>query len=315
GVSAVLSGLCLAGLAWFAGGQAAAGSITIGELVAVLGLAQFLQWPMSGLAFVGAELATARASAVRVATVLQSTPVWDQLTEPTPPGGLELRLLRGTTFGPLNLSLAPGTVVALCVESPESATELVDVLARRRPATGGSMLIGGVEISGPETGSTAPVVVAPPHHAAILAGTLADNVLPACAVNDPRLAAVGAAAAFDDVIRDADGGWSAQLGERGLTLSGGQRQRLTLARALATEAPILVLHDPTSAVDSVTEFTIAAGVRGFRGQGATLLVTSSPALLAVADQVLVLRDGRVTDNGTHHDLMARSEQYRGRVAG
>ena len=315
GVSAALSGLFLAGLAWFAGGQAAAGSITVGELVAVLGLAQFLQWPMSGLAFVGAEMATARASAVRVAKVLQAAPVWDRLTDPPPPGGLELHRLRGATFGPVDLSLAPGSVVALCAESPESATELVDVLARRLPAAGGSMRIDGVEITGPEAGTTAPVVVAPPQHAAILAGTLADNVLPGCAPGDPRLAAAGAAAAFDDVIRDADGGWSAQLGERGLTLSGGQRQRLTLARALATEAPILVLHDPTSAVDSVTEFAIAASVREFRGQGATILVTSSPALLAVADRVLVMRDGQVTDTGTHHDLLTRSEQYRVRVAG
>ncbi|HEY5882957.1 MAG TPA: ABC transporter ATP-binding protein, partial [Nakamurella sp.] len=92
-------------------------------------------------------------------------------------------------------------------------------------------------------------------------------------------------------------------------------QRLILARALATDAPILVLHDPTSAVDSVTEFGIAAGLREFRARGATLLVTASPALLAVADHVLVLRDGRVADAGTHHDLATRSARYRERIAG
>jgi putative ABC transport system ATP-binding protein len=177
------------------------------------------------------------------------------------------------------------------------------------------MHIGGVEVTGPQTGTTAPVVVAPPHHAAILAGSITDNVLPGAALGDPRLTAAAAAAAFDDVVQDAEGGWSAQLGERGFTLSGGQRQRLTLARALATHAPILVLHEPTNAVDSVTEFEIATTLRQFRGQGATLLVTGSPALLAVADQVLVLQDGRVTDTGTHHALLTRNDRYRTRVAG
>ena len=171
-------------------------------------------------------------------------------------------------------------------------------------------------MTGPEAGvSGSPGVVVPPHHAAILAGTIAENVLPGTALTDPRLTAAARAAGFDDVIRESDGGWSARVGERGLTLSGGQRQRLTLARALASDAPVLVLHEPTSAVDAVTESEIAAGLREFRGQGATLLVTASPALLAVADCVLVLRGGRVTETGAHHELMSRSDRYRERVAG
>lgn len=316
GVSAALSGIFLAALAWFAGTQATAGDITIGQLVAVLGLAQFLQWPMSGLAFVGAEMAAARACAARVASVQQAVPVWDHLGVHYPHDGLELRGLCGATFGPVDLSLPSGAVVAVCADDADSAAELVDVLARRVPAASGSMFVGGVRVTGPEAGvSGSPGVVVPPHHAAILAGTIAENVLPGTALTDPRLTAAARAAGFDDVIRESDGGWSARVGERGLTLSGGQRQRLTLARALASDAPVLVLHEPTSAVDAVTESEIAAGLREFRGQGATLLVTASPALLAVADCVLVLLGGRVTETGAHHELMSRSDRYRERVAG
>lgn len=324
GVSSSLSALFLAGLAWFAGMQAMNGNITIGELVAVLGLAQFVQWPMSGLAFVGAELATARASAMRVAQVRQAPPVWDRLTDPGPGlvGGLDLRGLSGHAFGPIDLAVPPGTMVAVCADEPAAAVELVDVLARRVRPAGGTMLVGGVAVAGPdsavgagEAGRSAPRVVAPPHHAAILSGTIADNVLPGASPDDPRLTAAAGAAAFDDVLAEADGGWSARVGERGLTLSGGQRQRLVLARALAADPAVLVLHEPTSAVDSVTEIGIAAGLREIRRDRATVLVTSSPALLAAADHVLVLRDGRVADAGRHHDLVAQSDRYRERIVG
>lgn len=327
GVSSALSAVFLGGLAWFAGTLAIDGLITVGELVAALGLAQFVQWPMSGLAFVGAELATARASANRVAQLQHTPPVWDRLTDPEPGTGtdLEVRGLRGASFGPIDLAVPSGAMVAVFVDEPEPATELVDVLARRIPAAGGMMLIGGAAVTGPDrvessAGGTTPTitemrVVAPPHHGAILSGTIADNVLPGAPPDDPRLAAAARAAAFDDVLDEADGGWSARVGERGLTLSGGQRQRLALARALAADAGILVLHEPTSAVDSVTEIGIATGLREIRRSGATVLVTSSPALLAAADQVLVLRDGRVVDAGRHHDLVARSDRYRERIAG
>ena len=317
GVSAALSGLFLAGLAWFAGGQAAAGSITIGELVAVLGLAQFLQWPMSGLAFVGAEMATARASAVRVAKVLQAAPVWDRLTGPPPPrwartapaarGHLRAgRPVPGT--GDASLRCAPRVR-----SRPPNSSMCWPVGV---PAAGGSMLIGGVEITGPGGGcdgarcrrSTAPRGDPGRHARRQCAAGL-------CARTTP--------------------GWRRRRPPPRSTTSSGMRTaagRRSWANAAspcpAVSAsgspwpgrwppmrPILVLHDPTSAVDSVTEFAIAAGVREFRGQGATLLVTSSPALLAVADRVLVLRDGQVTDTGTHHDLMARNERYRERVAG
>ncbi len=316
GVSAALSGVFLAALAWFAGIQAVAGHISVGELVAVLGLAQFLQWPMSGLAFIGAELATARASARRVGRVLLAEPVWARPAEAVPPGGdgpLALRALRGATFGPIDLNVAPGEVVAVLIDEPEVAREFVDVLGRRTPAVEGAIVVGEDELSGPGIGP--PVVLAPPHDAAVLAGTIAANVLPDTPEGDPRLSNAAVAAAFEDVLAEADGGWSARVGERGLNLSGGQRQRLTLARALAADAPVLVLHEPTSAVDSVTELGIATGLRTVRARGVTLLVTASPTLLAVADRVVLLRGGRVADSGRHVELIARSDRYRERIAG
>ncbi|WP_164873051.1 ATP-binding cassette domain-containing protein, partial [Streptomyces resistomycificus] len=103
------------------------------------------------------------------------------------------------------------------------------------------------------------------------------------------------------------------LAERGRSLSGGQRQRVALARALAADRPVLVLHDPTTAVDTVTESRIAARLREVRRGRTTVLVTTSPALLAVTDRVVVLDGGTVTANGRHAELVAGDEAYRAAV--
>ena len=100
--------------------------------------------------------------------------------------------------------------------------------------------------------------------------------------------------------------------ERGASLSGGQRQRLTLARALLRRPPVLVLHEPTTAVDAVTESAVAQGISELRHGPrprtfTTLIVTCSPALLAVTDRVVFLDDGRVVATGSHAELMERPD--------
>ncbi|MCQ0005705.1 ATP-binding cassette domain-containing protein [Actinomadura madurae] len=108
-------------------------------------------------------------------------------------------------------------------------------------------------------------------------------------------------------------GDGASVGERGRSLSGGQRQRVALARALATDAPVLVLHDPTTAVDAVTEARIAEGLRALRRGRTTVVVTTSPALLAVTDRVVLVSGGRTGDAATHSELAARHDGYRATV--
>jgi putative ABC transport system ATP-binding protein len=105
------------------------------------------------------------------------------------------------------------------------------------------------------------------------------------------------------VIESLPSGIDTNVGERGTSLSGGQRQRVALARALAANPPVLVLHEPTTAVDTATEAAIADGLRALRAQRTTILVTTSPTLLAVCDEVLLLAHGRVQARGSHDDLL------------
>ena len=134
---------------------------------------------------------------------------------------------------------------------------------------------------------------------------LRDNVRGRGAGRSGRRRPAMAAAQADQVAEALPDGPDTPVAEQGRSLSGGQRQRVALARALAADAPVLVLHDPTTAVDPVTEARIAAGLRELRRGRTTVLVTTSPALLAVTDRVVVLDDGgSIADAGTHADLLA-----------
>ncbi|MFC7587796.1 ATP-binding cassette domain-containing protein [Nonomuraea antimicrobica] len=151
-----------------------------------------------------------------------------------------------------------------------------------------------------------------PYDAEIFAGTLRTNIDPA---GTGRLVAEAVEASMlTDVIALHHEGIDHGVRDQGANLSGGQRQRLSLARALAADADILVLHDPTTAVDAVTEQLIARNVARLRRDRTTIVITSSPAFLDAADRVLVLDDGVITAESTHRDLLTTDEDYRSAVA-
>ncbi|WP_426502114.1 ATP-binding cassette domain-containing protein [Dactylosporangium sp. McL0621] len=254
-------------------------------------------------------IAEARGSAERVALVLNAPHVLPEPgAEPAGAASLELAGVRHGPLDGLDLALRPGEFVGVVAYRPADAEALVAILAGRvAPAeVGGAVRLGGVPL--PEVGSARAVLHVEPHHTDLFAGTLAANLAPGGADPDALAAALRASAA-DEVVAAHPAGVEHAVDERGAGLSGGQRQRLALARALLARPPILVLHDPTTAVDAVTEQSVALGVRALRKDLTTLVVTSSPALLAVADRVVVVDAGRVRAAGTHADLGATDADY------
>ncbi len=159
-----------------------------------------------------------------------------------------------------------------------------------------------------------PDVLVAPHLPELFSGTIRENLIEP---GRDDLPAVLRASAADDVVAAHPDGLDHAIADRGAALSGGQRQRLALARALLARPRLLVLHEPTTAVDAVTEHAIARGIRDLRhGPGSTLgtvLVTTSPALLAVTDRVIVVREGAVVATGTHASLAATDDSYRSAV--
>ncbi|MFF7391988.1 ABC transporter transmembrane domain-containing protein [Streptomyces scabiei] len=324
GVVTILTGAFIALVALVGGRLAARGDIGLGELVSSVGLALFIVGPLSEFAWINTELAQGRASATRIAEVLDAPgAVPAQGADALPPAGVEGRLtLRGLTCGPLrgvDLDIAPGETVGVATTDPADATALLRCLGRHTDPDDGTVELDGTALTalGPDDVRAAMLVAE--HDADLFEGTVLDNVTAAIAVTAPTPATTPATAAVtaamaasgtDEVARALPDGVHTAVTARGRSLSGGQRQRVALARALAADAPVLVVHEPATAVDAVTESRIAAGIRDVRGGRTTLLVTNSPALLAVTDRVVLLHEGRVTATGDHERLVHERADYR-----
>lgn len=332
-VTAGLSGVFLAVVALVAGVRAVQGDIGVGEFVAVVGISQFLSEPLRTLTFMVAQLAQSRASAARVVSFLSSGPlvvaVGESADDPASgrahrPASAGVCLeLRGVTSGPLvDLCLVaePGCWLAIVTESPTEAAALLRLLRGEAGPDAGSVLLDAVALEAWGIDALHATMLVSDHHVDLLAGTLLDNIDPRARLDDTALARVLAASAADEVVAHlgAERGTEAEQESPGVpALSGGQRQRVGLARALAADPAVLVLHDPTTAVDGVTEARVAEGLRGLRhGHGSqartTVMLTSSPVLLASADCVVHVRDGRVVARGTHAELLANHD-YRAAV--
>ncbi|MFC3737763.1 ABC transporter transmembrane domain-containing protein [Paractinoplanes deccanensis] len=310
GASSMLSMLLAGGIAITAGWFALTGRITIGEFITVIGSAQFLIEPFGVLAVVPSWVAAARASAGRVASVVQAGLVLPE-GDKTLSGTQAALRLEGVAHGPLaglDLHVRPGELVGVVAHRPADAEALVRLLAVPE-AYEGTITLGGERLETVERDEARRLLHVEPHQTDLFTGTLAANIALRGEDGDPLTEALHAAAV--DFHED---GLDAEITERGTNLSGGQRQRLALARALLARPPLLVLHHPTTAVDAVTEQSIADGIRAMRhGPGSgygTVVITSSPALLAAADRVVVIGDGAVTAEGRHAELSVHDETYR-----
>ncbi|HET6480344.1 MAG TPA: ABC transporter ATP-binding protein [Actinoplanes sp.] len=306
GVVLTVSGLFLAVIAVVGGILAARGSITVGQLTSSVGLAQFLVNPLSTFGWVGADLAQGRASARRVAVVLSApVAVVGGAAGPVTPvrGQIDLRVRD------LTVKLRPGEFTGVVATDPAAAAEIVRLLGRSSDPSDGLVELDGVTLTELDPQELRAAMLVVEHHTDLFDGTIRAAVSLGRA--DPATVdAAMAAADADEVARTLPDGLDAMLDDGARTLSGGQRQRIALARALAVDAPVLVLHDPTTAVDAVTEAWIAARVRKLRGGRTTVLVTTSPALLAITDRVILVHEGAVLADGTHSDLARGDETYR-----
>jgi putative ABC transport system ATP-binding protein len=319
GITMTVAGGFLVLVTWVGGRQALDGTITVGELVAALGITQFLVGPLGRLAYFSSILAQGRASSAHVGEALEAPPAVRGGSERLPAsasiaGEVALRDLHHGPLQGVSLSVGAGELVGVVATDPADATALVACLDRSVEPAGGSVTVDGVALSSLTLDDARRAVVVAHHDARLFEGSLADNVAVAAAApangESPIETAIEAAGA-DAVVDDLAEGLDAPLAEGGRSLSGGQRQRVALARALATDAPVLVLHEPTTAIDAATEHRVAAGLRSLRGgRRTTIVITSSPTLLAVADRVAVVDGGRVVADGDHPGLAASHDGYR-----
>ncbi|GAB3239850.1 ABC transporter ATP-binding protein [Kineosporia babensis] len=318
GAILLLTGVFLALVAAVGGKLALDGEISIGDLTAAIGLAQFLLGPLQVFAWVGSELAAGRASAGRVAEVLSSTGLVGEgsgerpKASPTSPVGISLQGVASGCLKSVDLQAGPGEILGVVPRDPADAVALLRLFGREIDPEAGTARLGEDDLAELHPDHVRARVLVAAHDAELFGGPLLESIESAEG-NSELAARVLSASAADEVIESLPEGRATVLTERAGNLSGGQRQRVALARALNIDAPVLVLHDPTTAVDSVTEARIAEGIREVRAGRTTVLVTTSPALLAVTDRVVMLVEGRNQAEGRHADLVRDDETYRSTV--
>lgn len=310
GVALALNAVLAAAVTLTAGRLAFQGRITIGELVMAVGLAQFIMEPLKLFSEMPKYVMTARASAERMSLVLDAPAVTAPGSgHPAGDGDLDVDRVRFGTLRELTFRVRAGEFVAIAGYQPRAAADLASILSLNVPpeAYAGVVRLGGVRVADLSVEALREHLLVNPYDGEIFAGTLRTNIDPA---GTARLVAEAVEASMlTDVVALHREGLDHGVRDRGANLSGGQRQRLSLARALAADADVLVLHDPTTAVDAVTEQLVARKVARLRRGRTTLVITSSPALLDAADRVLVLDDGVITAEDTHRNLLATDEGY------
>ncbi|MFH9570672.1 ABC transporter ATP-binding protein [Streptomyces sp. NPDC017230] len=310
GTALALNAVLAAAVTLTAGWLAFGGQIDIGELVMAVGLAQFIMEPLKLFSEMPKYVMIARASAERMALVLTAPPV----TAPGPQrpaagGGLEVDRVRYGALRKVRFRVSAGEFVAIAAYQPRAAADLASVLALNVPphAYDGVVRVGGRALADLSIEAAREHLLVNPYDGEIFAGTLRTNIDPSG--TSRTLSEAVEASMLTDVVALHREGLDYAVRDRGANLSGGQRQRLSLARALAADTDVLVLRDPTTAVDAVTEQLVARNIAKLRRGRTTLVITSSPALLDAADRVLVLDDGVITAEDTHRNLLATDEAY------
>jgi putative ABC transport system ATP-binding protein len=315
GIALGLNAILAAAVTLTAGWLAFQGRITIGQLVMAVGLAQFIMEPLKLFSEMPKYVMIARASAERMALALAAPPVpAPGPRRPSAGGDVEVDCVRHGSLRELKFRVSAGEFVAIAAYQPRAAADLASVLAVNVPpgAYEGAVRLGGQDTADLPIEAIREHLLVNPYDGEIFAGTLRTNIDPS---GTSRMVPEAVEASMlTDVVALHREGLDHGVRDRGANLSGGQRQRLSLARALAADAGVLVLHNPTTAVDAVTEQLIARNIAELRRGRTTIVITSSPAFLDAADRVLVLDAGVITAEDTHRSLLTTDEHYRLAVA-
>lgn len=318
---AFFSGLGALLALWLGGREAIAGRITLGQFVAFTVYLGMLNWPMVALGWVINIFQRGMASYGRIAALLEQAPAI--ATRPgakrpeTARGELEFRDLTFTYPGADRPALAnvsfrvpAGATVALVGRTGSGKSTVLSLLPRVFDPPPGTVFLDGTDVRDLDLEWLRARLAVVPQDAFLFSATLRENIAygVASADDEPVRRAAGIASLEGDV-RAMPAAWETRIGERGITLSGGQKQRTAIARALLRDAPVLLLDDCLSSVDTHTEEAILRGLRDEMRRRTTLLVSHRVSTVRDADLILVFDDGRVAERGRHDELLALGGRY------
>lgn len=301
------------------------GTFDAGQLVEFIGYFTATVWPIMAISQMIEMVSRGKASLERIGELLDAEPQVadrpDAAEIPITRGEIEFRHLtfrypdgEFDVLHDVSFSIGAGECVGIVGDTGCGKTTLVDLLLRTYNVPDGTLFLDGHDINSLTLHAVRNAIGYVPQDNFLFSDTIASNI--GFSSDTPGDEAVADAALMADVdgnIRDFPNGYATVLGERGVTISGGQKQRISIARALMKDAPILILDDAVSAVDTGTEKTILANLAARRAGRTTLMIAHRISTVADADRIIYMEDGVVAAVGTHTELYASSAGYRRNV--
>jgi ABC-type multidrug transport system fused ATPase/permease subunit len=306
---------------WYGGRDVIAGRMTIGGITQFMLYLGMLAMPVRRLGFIANMISRTISAGQRILEILDTeSPVKEK------PNAIELGRLKGAVsfqnvsfsydsrvpaLNDISFDVQPGQLVALLGGSGSGKSSIVHLISRFYDVSGGSITVDGTDIRDVTLASLRQNVGVTQQDVFLFSATIRDNI--AYGVPDASLEqiiAAAKAAQIHDFIQSLPDGYNTWVGERGVTLSGGEKQRVTIARSLLVNPSILILDDSTSSVDAETEQLIRQALDKLIKGRTTFIITHRLPIIQNADLILMLKDGKIAEQGKHSELMAKNGLYR-----